>query len=174
MIGSYEIEGFPGRDFFRNAGKTVRKGIELSAKHHISPVWTADVTYAYMDIDYKEFINGGFDFSGNRLPGIPAHRATISSYYHSESGLKIKLQGFLTGDVQLNDANTAVSPSYQLVNLYLGQKFQIGKASVTPFFGINNLLDEEYFDNVRINAFGGRYYEPGPKRYFYGGFRMRL
>lgn len=173
-IVSYEVEAFPGRDFFRNAGKTVRKGIELSGKHHISPIWTADVTYAYMDIDYKEFINGGSDFSGNRLPGIPAHRATISSYYHSESGLKIKLQGFFTGDVQLNDANTAVSPSYQLVNLYLAQKIQIGKASVTPFFGINNLLDEEYFDNVRINAFGGRYYEPGPKRYFYGGFRMRI
>ena len=34
--------------------------------------------------------------------------------------------------------------------------------------------DEEYFDNIRINAFGGRHYEPAPKRTIFGGIRITL
>ena len=31
-----------------------------------------------------------------------------------------------------------------------------------------------YFDNIRINAFGGRYYEPAPGRTFYTGLAYEL
>ena len=30
------------------------------------------------------------------------------------------------------------------------------------FVSLNNILNEKYFDNIRINAFGSRYYEPAP------------
>jgi iron complex outermembrane recepter protein len=34
---------------------------------------------------------------------------------------------------------------------------------------VNNLFDERYPGNVRINAFGGRYFEPAPDRNLYAG-----
>ena len=37
------------------------------------------------------------------------------------------------------------------------------------FAGINNLFDRKYNDNIRINAWGKRYYEPAPMRNFYFG-----
>ena len=30
------------------------------------------------------------------------------------------------------------------------------------FVSFNNILNEKYFDNIRINAFGSRHYEPAP------------
>jgi len=44
---------------------------------------------------------------------------------------------------------------------------------LSPFFGVNNLLDQVYNDNIRINAFGSRFYEPGPGINIYGGVRFR-
>jgi iron complex outermembrane receptor protein len=41
---------------------------------------------------------------------------------------------------------------------------------IRPYIGINNIFDELYNSNVRINAFGGRYYEPAPDRNIYAGF----
>ena len=40
------------------------------------------------------------------------------------------------------------------------------------FLGVNNAFNQEYFDNIRINAFGKRYYEPAPKRNFYFGINL--
>jgi iron complex outermembrane receptor protein len=37
---------------------------------------------------------------------------------------------------------------------------------------VNNLFDESYFGNIRINAFGGRYYEPAATRNYFGGIRL--
>ena len=42
----------------------------------------------------------------------------------------------------------------------------LGAAQIKPFAAVNNLLDEQYASSVVINAFGGRYYEPGPARSF--------
>jgi iron complex outermembrane receptor protein len=39
---------------------------------------------------------------------------------------------------------------------------------------VGNLLDRAYNTSVVINAFGGRYYEPGPGRTFYAGARLTL
>jgi iron complex outermembrane receptor protein len=42
-----------------------------------------------------------------------------------------------------------------------------------PYVGINNLFNEYYNSNIRINAFGGRYYEPAPERNVYAGIVIR-
>jgi iron complex outermembrane receptor protein len=38
--------------------------------------------------------------------------------------------------------------------------------------GVGNVLDERWIDNVRVNAFGGRYFEPAPGRTWH--LRLRL
>jgi iron complex outermembrane recepter protein len=43
-----------------------------------------------------------------------------------------------------------------------------------PFLGVTNLFDEEYNTSVVINAFGQRYFEPGPGRALYGGLTVRF
>ncbi|MGB5580800.1 MAG: hypothetical protein WBM68_09575, partial [Woeseia sp.] len=49
------------------------------------------------------------------------------------------------------------------------REFTSGRWRVRPHIGINNLFDERYNSNIRINAFGSRYYEPAPDRNVYAG-----
>jgi iron complex outermembrane receptor protein len=54
-------------------------------------------------------------------------------------------------------------------NVRFGANLDLGSTRVSPFLGINNITDETYYSNIRINAFGGRFYEPAPDRNFYAG-----
>ena len=71
-----------------------------------------------------------------------------------------------------DDANSVRDGAYLVSNLRLGHCFRVGRFDVEPFAGVNNLFDRAYNDNLRINAFGGRYFEPAPDRNFYGGIRL--
>jgi iron complex outermembrane receptor protein len=78
-------------------------------------------------------------------------------------------------DLFTDNANSAVSPSYTLSNLRLGFETSVGSLVVAPYLGINNLTDEAYYANVRINVpFGGRFFEPGPERNAYAGVELRF
>lgn len=45
-------------------------------------------------------------------------------------------------------------------------------ASGHPYVAVNNLLDREYNDNLRVNAGFGRYYEPAADRVVLGGLSV--
>jgi iron complex outermembrane receptor protein len=53
-------------------------------------------------------------------------------------------------------------------------EFETGAWVLRPYLGINNLLDEDYNNNIRINPFGGRFFEPAPLRNFYAGVVVRF
>ena len=66
----------------------------------------------------------------------------------------------LIGELFADNLNETQVSSYNLLNItYSKQIFNNSEI----YFGVNNLLDVNYFDNIRINAFGKRYYEPAPK-----------
>jgi len=41
------------------------------------------------------------------------------------------------------------------------------------FLGLNNIFNEAYNNNIRINAFAERYFEPAPERNAYLGITVR-
>jgi iron complex outermembrane receptor protein len=45
---------------------------------------------------------------------------------------------------------------------------------VTGSAGITNLTNAYFYDNIRINAFGGRYYEPAATRQLFIRLRLQL
>jgi iron complex outermembrane receptor protein len=94
------------------------------------------------------------------------------SYEHS-SGVFGALDFLYVDDMFANNANTAISETYTVANLRFGLDTTLGMLIVSPFIGVNNLFDEVYNSNLRINAFGGRYFEPGPDRNIYAGVELR-
>jgi iron complex outermembrane receptor protein len=83
----------------------------------------------------------------------------------------------------VNDENTEKNDSYIVANLRLGYDYAIGHWLLSPFFGIQNLFDEAYNSNVRINAAprpsgpDGRvlespFFEPAPDFNVYGGLAV--
>jgi iron complex outermembrane receptor protein len=73
----------------------------------------------------------------------------------------------------VNNANTVSDGAYTLSDLRLGYAHDLGSWRWSAFAGANNLLDETYNANDRLNAGFGRYFEPGPRRNVYGGVEIR-
>jgi iron complex outermembrane receptor protein len=70
-------------------------------------------------------------------------------------------------------ANQTEVGSSNVSNLRFGHNGFYDDWEVSTFLGINNLFDEAYNSNIRINAFGGRYFEPAPERNAFIGITVR-
>jgi iron complex outermembrane receptor protein len=80
-----------------------------------------------------------------------------------------------SGGVPVNDANTAEAEAYFEAGLRAGlHEVALGGVRLAPWGAVRNLLDQDYVSSVAVNAFGGRFYEPGPGRTFQVGIRAVL
>jgi iron complex outermembrane receptor protein len=166
----FELAAFPGRTFYSNAGSSSRDGIEAAVAWQFDNGWNVDASYTWSDFKFDDFIDDNDnDFSGNQLPGLPEHFGYLGISYAGDSGLSATLEGIYSGDLVANNANTAQVSSYTVANFRLAREFLSGPWLIRPYFGVNNIFDETYNSNIRINAFGARYYEPAPDRNFYAG-----
>ncbi len=166
----FELEDFPGRDFFENAGSTNRTGVETSFTYNLTKGLTAYLNYTYSNFTFDDFE----DFDGNTLPGIPKHSTFVAINYSNPKGFFTTIQSRFIGSIFTNNANSVTDDGYTVINLNLGYTKLFKQVTVEPFLGINNLLDEAYNDNIRINAFGSRFFEPAPEINVYGGIKIRF
>lgn len=170
----YELEAFPGRSFFRNAGKTNRKGLEFEMTYLLHDNWKLQASYTLSKLKYKTYKVDDNDFSKNYLPGIPKKLVTSSLQFQSNKGFHANLQINYVGSLFTNDSNTVKTSSYILANLSFGYSRQLKHLIIQPFGGIRNILNKKYNDNIRINAFGQRYYEPAPGTNAYVGIIIKI
>jgi len=89
--------------------------------------------------------------------------------YTSPNKWQFQFTGEHIGNFYANNSNTAQVDSYQRLRLQGRKGLDFSWGEVDVFAGINNLLNASYFDNIRLNAFGGRFYEPAAGRNFFGG-----
>ena len=94
--------------------------------------------------------------------------------YDHPSGLFADWHTRFVGPFYADDANSERIDEYRVTDISIGYRWELGDWIIEPFLGVKNLFDTAYFANVRINAFGGRYFEPAPNRSFYGGIRIRF
>lgn len=166
----FELAAFPGRTFFANAGSSSREGIEAAIARSFDNGLRVDASYTWSDFSFDDFVDdNGNDFSGNQLPGLPKHYGYLGLSYRGDSGLSATVEAVYSGELVANNANTAQVSSYTVANLRLSHEVETGPWIIRPYFGINNIFDEDYNSNIRINAFGARYFEPAPGRNFYAG-----
>jgi len=171
----FEIASSPGRDFFANAGKSTRLGLELAFASQPTDQLNLTVSYTYSDFKFDRFLDdNGNDFSGNTLPGTAKNVLFGEAAYNHPSGWYGVLDALYVDEQFTNNANSAINDAYLIANLRFGFERTVGSVVLSPFIGVNNLFDERYNANVRINAFGGRYFEPGPERNAYAGISLRF
>ncbi len=173
-IVPFELEAFPDRTFFRNAGSAERFGLEVSTVFWLNNTIRFNASYAWSRFTYNRFEIPLDNFNGNRLPGVPEHLAFLQGLYRSPKGLVIRWNMQYRGDFFANDSNAVTEASAVISNLSVSQKLSFDGWNLSPYFGINNLFDTQYNDNVRLNAFGGRFFEPAPGINIYGGLRISL
>jgi iron complex outermembrane recepter protein len=165
----FEDPAQPGRVFYRNAGSSLYRGTELVlATRRDAPV-RGQLTWSWVDAQFRDYVVGANDYSDNKVPGQSPHRLE-GIVLGRAGGWSAEVRGEWVDAIPVNDANSAESPSYTVVDLRFGSSPRVrGGWRFTPTAGITNLLDESYVASVAVNAFGGRFYEPGPGRSFHLG-----
>jgi iron complex outermembrane recepter protein len=170
----YQITGQANKTFFRNAGATTRKGVELGLTITILEGLNAYLTHTFSDFKYKTYSVNTTIFDGKTLPGIPKNNTQVELRYFHPKGFFAMVQGRRVGDVYANDANTSFADTYMVLNARIGHHFSVKRLGIEPFLGINNVTNTAYIANVQINATGDRFFEPATTRYFFGGLKMNI
>ena len=166
----FELPDAPGRDFFENAGSSDRQGLEFSWHRWWGEGMQTRVSHTWSDFRFDQFVQrDGADFSGNRTPGTARHISFVQWRYDAPTGWFLVAEANRVGAVTLDNANTAESHRYTLVNLRAGLSRTHGRWRIAPFVSMTNAMNVAYAANTRINAFGGRKFESGPDRGVYIG-----
>jgi iron complex outermembrane receptor protein len=162
----FEVPGGSGRRYFRNAGRTTRRGLEAGLELTAGPAIVASA-YSYSDFRFDEY-SVTFDdvverFDGKRIPGIPRHQLQASVTWRP-GRFFLTAEATTSGRVLVDDANSAAAAGWTVANMRIGGRIPIGGMSLVPVASIQNVFDRRYAGSVVVNAAGGRFYEPAPER----------
>ena len=158
-IVRYELEGFDGMNFYRNLGTSKRLGAEFHATYKFGKAGVLNASYTHAK--YK-FENQGVSGS---LAGIPNSNFLFEWLYNYKDTY-LKLDVKYASSLFADNNNEVVVPSYMLSNIAMKNKFIFKGFSLEIGLQIRNLFNKHYFDNIRTNAFGNRFYEPASLRNF--------
>jgi iron complex outermembrane recepter protein len=163
----YEVLGGSGRTYYRNAGRTRRRGLELegSARFAFAELSAA---YTYSNFAFRRFQVDTVRYDGNQIPGIPRQQLQASLTLRA-------MRAYLTNEliakdkVFANDANSASAPGFGIVNVRAGVVALLGRPWFSPVIGVQNAFDRRYVGSVAVNASGAslaatKFYEPSPGR----------
>ncbi len=168
----FQLEPDDGRTYYRNAARTAREGLELGLDFQVTPEWSLRSALSLNDFRYRDFTDGkGVVQDGNRLPGLPRQQLFLEAAW--ERGPRyVTLDALHTGHRYADDANTVRVDAQEVVNLRFGRYWEHRRWRAEGFVAVNNLLDAQNIDNLRINANFGRYFEAAPERNVFAGLRL--
>ncbi|MBL7818268.1 MAG: TonB-dependent receptor, partial [Saprospiraceae bacterium] len=178
----YQLSSAIGRTFYRNAGRSDRKGVEVAAQVKMTDPKDSNgsgvvlmTNYTYSDFKYTSFTANTIVFDGKRQPAIPQHSFFSALQWVHHSGLYATGQVRTISQVFVDDANAVTDKGYTLVSIRGGYRLKLGQSWVLePFGGVNNLFNTAYTNNILINAVANRFFEPAAdKATYYGGLKIR-
>lgn len=156
-----------GEQSFDNIGHTLHQGVEASIDYKPETMDNLDLglSYNYLDATLQEGPN-----EGNQLPYSSQHQlgwrasygindliATLSGVYYSKS-----FADNANTVAESNDGKVGEIPDYTVWNLNLHKTLKESKdEKLTLQFGINNLLNEQYYFRGIDTSPVGRYPAPG-------------
>ncbi len=167
-----------GPTYYRNQGAARHLGVETSLQWRPVEPLSVRGSYSYVDAEFTAGTIEGPDettsLDGNQLPGLPSHRLGATVQLQTDpihSSVTVENVGKQYG----NSENTATIDGYTTVDLRLSHPGLpvMGDAAITPFVALNNAFDVRYNDVV-VNAFGGRYYEPSAGRHWRFGASLQF
>jgi iron complex outermembrane receptor protein len=158
---------------YDSTANTERKGIEFSLDSRLPYNFNFYQTYTYLDSEFKNsFTNtvGGFVAAGNRLSGVYKNTAyTELSWKYPAFNFSSAIENIYYGDVHGYDSNALdrKADSFSVVNLRASLKQSFNNWNFSEFVRADNVLDEKYVGNVRVNNTAT--FEPGaPRNYTVG------
>lgn len=171
-----------GRSTYANAGVTRRRGFEFALSAKLAPHWHVATAYTFLDARYATAFavcatppcaqEDVLIEAGRRIPGLARNVAWAELRWSPSAHTDVMLEGSFVDRVYVDDANSQAAPAYAVANLAVERRFQFAGLQWRGFARLDNLFDRHYIGSVRINAGGGRYYEPAPGRSWILGLQV--
>ncbi|MEO5904212.1 MAG: TonB-dependent receptor [Gemmatimonadaceae bacterium] len=166
----FEIPNSNGRRYFRNAGKTIRRGAEAGVTIARGPA-SFMAAYSYSSFRFDSYATGGVIFDGKTIPGVPGHHWQTAVKLSDKLGFAV-LETEGASSALLDDANAARGPGYTVTNLRLGGSNLLHKPRLSVNAGVQNVFDRHYAASVAVNAARGKYFEPAARLNLYVGLAI--
>ena len=144
-----------------NAGESFSCGAEASVAYRVGD-FTLNAAYGYTHAEFRKYISGDSDYSGNILPYAPRetmsanveYRLPVSKRFANYVLLNVGWHG--VGRIYWNEENTLSQPFYGLWSASLSWEKGMWGASVWG----KNLLGEEY-DTFYFRSIGNDFFSQG-------------
>jgi iron complex outermembrane receptor protein len=173
-IVPFQVEGIEERSFFRNAGRTRHRGLELAAVAAPIPRLRLRAALTRLDVRFVDDGDPAVDHDGNHVPGIPPVHVFAEIRWRGPVSLELEAEH--TRGYFANDANTpaAFVPAATVLGARAYATVSVSRLALEPFAAVRNLTDERYIGAAAINAFGGRFFEPAAGRMILLGAGVRM
>jgi len=163
-----------GRNTFRNAAHTRRRGAEIGWQGRLGGGFEAAAAYTHLDAKFAEAFASGAPAvlipGGNRLPGVPS-----TTFYgevvwrHAASGFHAGAEVRHNGRVYVDDANSESALAYTIANVRAGFEQRTRRWRFSQFLRVDNITDKHYVGSVIVADGNRRFYEPAPARNWLAG-----
>ena len=162
-----------GRSTFKNAGRTSRRGIELSHTAQLGRSLHSVVSLSTLRARFDDaFVSGSGSSAapvraGNRLPGTPNRQLYAELAWSpgdAFGGLGAAVEAAHSGRLYVNDTNSDPSSTSTVFNLRVNWRQTVGGWQFNERVRIDNLTDRAYVGSVIVNEGNGRYFEPARPR----------
>jgi iron complex outermembrane receptor protein len=166
----FDIPGGGGRRFFRNAGRTSRRGVELGLGIAVKQLELGGA-YTYANYRFVDFTVDTAHYAGNQIPGIPRQTLQTSMSFRSALATLVA-EATLADRMFVNDANSESSPGYAIFNVRAVSSALWNGSGAELTLGAQNVFNTKYVSSVSVNAAAGKFYEPGTQRSVYIGLSL--
>jgi iron complex outermembrane receptor protein len=158
----FDIPGGAGRRYYRNAGRTTRRGAEAGAEAEAGPL-TVRAAYSYSRFRYVDYLVGTTSYAGKRIPGVPEHALAAGASYRV-SGFTLSGTADVATRMDVDDANSVQAAGRAIFGLAVSNTIGLGGVRLAPLVAVQNLTGARSVGSVSVNATGGKFFEPAPGR----------
>jgi iron complex outermembrane receptor protein len=172
-----------GRATYKNAGRTLRRGVELGAESLLAGPFEARAALTYLSAEFRDSFATVVGApavpatvaAGNVLPAVPKMQFYAeTAWRHAPTGFRAGAELLYRDRVAVNDVNSEFTDAFTVVNLVFGFQQQGETWRLSEFLRVDNVADEGYIGSVVVNDANNRFYEPAPQRNILLGIQASL
>src|SRR5690606_32016434 len=147
-------EEFTNRNYYTNAGRSTRRGVELSIQQQFDYGFTGYLAYTYLQAEYDRFntidnASNDVSYAGKKLPGVPRHSFFAElAWQPQDSGFHTAIEAQGMSKRYATDDNQHKAAGYTVFNWRAGYLHNMGNITLEPFARLDNITDREYIGSL--------------------------
>lgn len=134
-----------------NLDPTRHRGVELEGRLQLAAGVDLAARYTHTQARFRDGVYGGVDVSGNDVPLVPKHRASLNIGWQILATTRLGVNLTYTGEQRYDNDQTnrfRKMPSYTVTDIKLAHDIGNWRLSL----GVNNLFDRKFYSYGIVNG----------------------